>query len=195
MENPYQAPDSVTLVNGVSALVPKPSQVTVFGILHLLVATAGFGGIIFNKLGSNSPRTSILQSFQQDKVAPAEFTPEALEALDKALSLNLYFEIFSVILATMLLTSGLAMLLNARWGVGLSHKYSLLSIILIITIAFPAYQTFCDGISSANEAIVETLCLVYKFGGVAMALIMMIYPITAWTLLTRQKVKNFQQSL
>ena len=162
----------------------------------------GFGGIIFNKLDSNNPRTSILQSFQKDKEAPAEFTPEALEALDKALSLNLYFEIFSVILATMLLTSGLAMLLNARWGVGLSHKYSLLSIIakiasiiLVITIAFPAYQTFCDGISGANEAIVKSLCLVYKFGGVAGAFIMMIYPITSWILLTRQKVKDFQQSL
>lgn len=202
MDNPYQAPESETLLNGVSPLVPKPSQVTVFGILHLLVATVGFGGIIFNKLGSNDPRTSILQSFQQNKEAPAEFTPEALEALDKALSLNLYFEIFSVILATMLLTSGLAMLLNARWGVGLSHKYSLLSIIakiasiiLIITIAFPAYQTFCDGISGTNEAIVKTLCLVYKFGGVAGAFMMMIYPITAWILLTRQKVKDFQQSL
>ena len=202
MEDPYQAPESETLINGVSPLVPKPSQVTVFGILHFLVATVGFGEIIFNKLDSNNPRTSILQSFQQDKEAPAEFTPEALEALDKALSLNLYFEIFSVILATMLLTSGLAMLLNARWGVGLSHKYSLLSIIakiasiiLIITIAFPAYQTFCDGVSGANEAIIKSLCLVYKFGGVAGAFIMMIYPITSWILLTRQKVKDFQQSL
>ncbi|MDB2430490.1 hypothetical protein N9W62_09990 [Akkermansiaceae bacterium] len=194
MENPYQAPESETQVNGVSPRVPKPSQVTVFGILHLLVATVGFGGIIFNKLDSNNPRTSILQSFQKDKEAPAEFTPEALEALDKALSLNLYFEIFSVILATMLL--------NARWGVGLSHKYSLLSIIakiasiiLIIIIAFPAYQTFCDGISGANETIVKTLCLVYKLGGVAGAFIMMIYPITSWILLTRQNVKDFQQSL
>ena len=95
----------------------------------------GLGGIIFNKLGSKNPNTSILQSFQQDKEAPTEFTPEALGALDKALSLNLYFEIFSVILATILLTSGLAMLLNARWGVGLSRKYRPLSIILIITIA------------------------------------------------------------
>ena len=202
MDNPYQTPESEPMLDGVRPLVPKPSQVTVFGIMHLLISMLGFGSIIFNKLGSGQPRDTILKSFQEEAKSPVEFTPEALEALDKALSLNLYFEIFSVILATMLLTSGLAMLLNARWGIGLSNKYSLVSItakivsiILIITIAFPAYQTFCDGISGANETVANILCMIYKFGGIVALTLMMIYPITAWAFLTGQKVKDFQKSL
>jgi len=202
MENPYETPHSEPTLDGVSPVVPKPSQITVFGIMHLLGALVGFGGIIFTKLMSQDPKESILQALQQDKVSPAEFTPESLEALDKAFSLNLYFEIFTVILAALMLTSGLAMLLNARWGIALSNKYSLLSIagkiisiVLIATITIPEFQAFCDGISGAEEILVKTVCLTFIITSLASPIVMLTYPVAAWIFLTRKTVKDYQKSL
>ncbi|MDA7888789.1 hypothetical protein N9A86_05360 [Akkermansiaceae bacterium] len=202
MQNPYQSPGSKDHSEDSSPFVAKPAQVTVFGILHVVLSLIGFGGIIMQKLVSQNPKATILDTFQHDKDTPAQFTPEALEALNTALSLNVYFEVFTAILATMLLTSGLAMLLNARWGISLSNKYSVVSIvtkivtiILLLTIAMPAYQSFCDGISGADEDLVTTVCLLLKFSSIGGAALMMIYPILAMILLTRQKVTDYQQSL
>ena len=198
MENPYSSPESAAPPE----IVPKPSQITVFGILHILAAVAGFGTLLFSMASSKSPNATFLEAFQQEKDSQVSFTPEALEGLDKALSLNIYFEVFTAVLATMLLTSGLAMLLNARWGISLSNKYAFLSIglkiislVLVALVVAPGYQAFCDGITGADTTFVNTICITMKITSFVSPLATMIYPILALILLNRPSVKKYQASL
>ena len=77
----------------------------------------------------------------------------------------------------------------------LSILFKIISVILIVAVVLPGYQTFCDGVSGADETLTTTICLTIKITTVLTPIVTMIYPIIALILLTRQSVKKFQASL
>ncbi|MGJ8697230.1 MAG: hypothetical protein ACSHYF_13005 [Verrucomicrobiaceae bacterium] len=197
--DPYSSPESQVTPPMPPPMIPKPARMLVFGIIHIVGAVIGFAGLAVN-LFQGDPKEAFIAAFNQPGQPKAEFSDDALAAIDTILQTQIPITIAQVILCALLLVSGIALLRSASWSLKLSNLYSGLSIlvkvallILAITTLAPAYDRLFDGISGMNPAVFKILRPTMTISIYSPVLIG-IYPLLTYFLLNTKVVKNYLAS-
>jgi hypothetical protein len=192
--DPYASPETSAASATPPAIAKKPSRLIVFGILHIVGAVIGLGGLIVN-FAQGDPKEAFTEAFKQPGVNVI-ISEDALNALDPIFKYQQPLAIAGLVIAVLLLLSGIGLLMSTSWSLKLSNIYSTLSlimkvvaIILAVTLFAPAYNKFFDSITGMDE----TMLSIMKgsvIGGLFAPLLIAIYPILSFILLNKKVVKD-----
>jgi hypothetical protein len=180
--------------------LPVPSQVTVFGIMHLVLAV--FGVLMVAISG-------VMQEFSRGMLAAQAGAPgmagaqarlqEEILALSKAP--NAVYSVGTILLAVLLAVSGVLLLKRRAAGVRVSNAYAWLSIALKLTAlvlffvwTLPKLEPVLAQVAKegGTEAVLfgNIMRISMVAGGVLSPVMMCVYPVLALVLLNRSQVKK-----
>lgn len=192
--DPYASPETSAASSTPPPIAQKPSRLIVFGILHIVGAVIGFGGLIVN-FAQGDPKDAFVKVLERPGI-DATFNQEALNALDPIVKYNQPLVIGSFIVAVFLLLSGIGLMKSTTWSLKFSNIYSALSLILkaiilvlAVVVLLPAYNEFFDLVTGMEPSKQEKVRII-MIGGLFFPLIIIIYPILSFILLNKKVVKD-----
>lgn len=173
----------------------KPTVLTVFGILHLVLAGIGVLMVFFTLLGSVF--SSALSQLPGDEFA-------ALQAVQaETLWVTLLGAGFAAILSGLLTVAGIKLLRGRRDALRWSNTYAgtsiatkMVTLVLTILVVLPATQRMMEameqvGDEAGQETMLNFTSTLTTALAVATPLLYCIYPLVTLVLLNRQRIKGW----
>lgn len=180
--------------------LPVPSQVTVFGIMHLVLAVCGVLMVAISGMMQEFSRTMMAAQAGAPGFAGAQARLQE-EILDLSKGPTAVYSAGTIVLAVLLAVAGILLLKRRAAGVKVSNVYAWLSIALKVTslVLFFAWtlpklepmlaQVAKEG--GPEAAVFGNVMRISMIAGGALSPVMMcVYPVLALVLLNRPKVKQ-----
>jgi hypothetical protein len=197
--SPYQSSKLNPIPALPGQLGPKPPMLTVFGVIHLVMAGIGVIMVIVT-IGSVFMNSAIadLQGPEVDKQV-------MLEAQQATLWPNLLSAVFVAILVFLLIVAGIKLLRGRRDALRWSNSYAvtsiitkLISLVVTIIVVLPATRRMMESMipESGSSGGPETMMMKMMTTGtsaatVLMGLIACTYPLLVLFLLNRKSIKDW----
>jgi hypothetical protein len=179
--------------------MPVPAQVTVFGILHLILAALGLLGVVASRFMQDLSRTMTEAQAGAPGIAGAQARLQA-EMLTASQGPTFFYLGGSALLAVLLVVSGVLLLKRRPAGIKVSNAYAWTSIALklgAIVLFFgwtmprlePMFAEVAREAGAEAAFLGSFMRITMAASGVISPVIMCLYPALALILLNRPKVK------
>ena len=180
--------------------LPVPAQVTVFGIIHLVLAVFGVITVVFSNVMQGFSKSLVEAQAGSSGIAEAQVRVQT-QIIEATKAANHLTSAGVILLAVLLAVAGILLLKRRPAGVMVSNVYACLSMllkVLSVVVFFgwtmrklePAMTEMAHSGGREAEFTASIMRISMMAGAVVSPVMMCIYPILALVLLNRVKVKK-----